>query len=310
MKNEKFSFSSLEPGSMKNIGVSCGVSLYFTNSSTGAHGFAISFNNAEKPSVPSCNGIKVYNAVSGKTKWLCFELIAPYLEDVFITLCYDLAEYVKGDMSEFSCLRKIRDRFGLWRNLLKVSKHEIDASIEQGYFGEMLFLQKAIAHFGEKDAVESWAGPDKFAKDFALHNTWYEVKTVADSAEKITISSLNQLDDRNPGHLVIVFLEKKPVDSGDPTITGIINSILSSIEDPEIRDQFIRKLESAGISLATQPRFSFLERGIQLYRVDEKFPRLTIADKKFDEIVDIKYSLFIGGLTRFKEDEEDAFNTK
>ena len=291
---------------MKNLGIPSAVTMYFTNSETGVHGFAVNYSSNVLPKIPSCNGINVYLGQSPDGKWLCFDLTAEYLENVFITLCYDLGEYVRGDMNELSCLKKIKKRFDLWRNMLKISKKELDPAIEQGYYGEMLFLSKAINAFGEERAIDSWAGPDKFSKDFTISGTWYEIKTIGSEAEKVTISSLNQLDDPEPGHLVIVSVERKTTESSSDTIVSILNRILEAIQNPEVKDKFIQKLFKVGISLAIVPKCSFNLKSMSYFKVDNAFPRLTVKDKKFNEIVDIKYSLYIGGLTRFKEDEKDA----
>ena len=310
MSMGNFTFFSLERGAMKNLGIPCGVTLYFTNSLTGVHGFSVRYSSNVEPKIASCNGIKCYLGESDEGRWLCFDLTAQYLENVFVTLCYDLAEFVRGDMDELSCIRKIRKRFDLWRNMLKISKKELEPTVEQGYFGELYFLAKAIGVFGEEHAIDSWSGPDKFSKDFALANTWYEIKTIASDAEKVMISSLNQLDDPKPGHLVVISVERKPSESGEETIISLLNSMLTSIQNPEVKDSFMQKLSRVGISLAVQPKCSFSLKWIRFYKVDESFPRLTIKDKKFNEIVDIKYSLYLGGLNRFMEDEKDAFNTK
>lgn len=310
MDNSNFNFSSLERGAMKNLAITCGVTMYFTNSITGIHGFAVNYSSNVEPKIPSCNGINVYLGESQEGKWLCFDLEDEYLENVFITLCNDLADFIRGDMNELSCLKKIRQRFDLWRNMLKTSKKGLDPAIEQGYFGEMLFLSKAISSFGEERAVDSWAGPDNFAKDFTIDDTWYEIKTIGSEAEKVTISSLNQLDDPNTGHLVIISVERKTVESGDATIITLLNSILDSIQNPEIRDRFLRKLSRVGVSLAIVPKCAFNIKFIRFYKVSSNFPRITMKDKKFSEIVDIKYSLYIGALSRFMEEEKDALIVK
>ena len=310
MATNSFSFSTLERGSMKNFAIPCGVTMYFVNSSTGVHGFAVNYTSEVEPKFPSCNGINVYLGASSDGRWLCFDLTAEYLENVFITLCNDLAEYIRGDMNEISCLKKLRKRFDLWRNMLKISKKELDPAIEQGYFGEMLFLSKAINAFGEDSAVDSWAGPDKFSKDFSINGTWYEIKTIGSAAEKVTISSLNQLDDSKSWHLVIVSVERKTPESGDETIVSLINTILDSIQNPEVKDKFIQKLSKVGISLAIHPKCSFSLKYLRFYKVDNDFPRLTIQDKKYSEIVDIRYCLYIGALSRFMEDEKDALISK
>ncbi len=124
------------------------------------------------------------------------------------------------------------------------------------------------------------------------------------SAVSVKISSLPQLSSAIPGHLVIIKLEAlSPMfANGKSSIGEIFQSVVQKIDLDEIKELFLNKIQTYGISLTDDccsEKFNVIS--VQSYHVDEGFPRLLETDIKYKEICKVSYELIINSLDRFKE---------
>ena len=174
----------------------------------------------------------------------------------------------------------------------------------KGLIGELIELRDHfIPEYGETIAVKSWMGPLLGHKDFEVSSTWYEVKSISPGAAEIVISSLEQLDSDNDGHLSVVRLEEtSPMNKIAITLNSIVMDIVDRIEDPDILELFRIRLDNMGyIQNEQYDSYAFLYKGTEYYGVKEGFPR--ILRKNVDDAIGrVKYTIHLNSIADFKED--------
>ena len=85
-------------------------------------------------------------------------------------------------------------RYKNWQKFLQYMKGDVMSFQRQkGLLGELLYLKEILISMDKEAAVEAWVGPEGSDQDFVFSDTWTEVKSVALSAESVSISSLQQL---------------------------------------------------------------------------------------------------------------------
>ena len=126
---------------------------------------------------------------------LSFDLLDDSYKSMFFIFCKDIivtCEKAGASMAISSAVL----RWKYWKNLFGYRKQSIlDNSSIKGLLGELIQLRDFfIPRFGSDKAVASWMGPLLGHKDFEINDTWYEVKSVAENALQVNISSLEQLE--------------------------------------------------------------------------------------------------------------------
>ena len=107
----------------------------------------------------------------------------------------------KGGLDKF--LKSAKNK-KLSKRVQKLKRHE-----QQGLIGELAFLKVLIKSLGIKNAIDSWKGPDKLAKDFLLSSVGIEVKAKQGGLKGLVqISSEYQLDSEDLSKLFLVVLER------------------------------------------------------------------------------------------------------
>lgn len=75
----------------------------------------------------------------------------------------------------------------------------------RGLLGELIFLKENMfKKYQMNRSIISWQGCEKAHKDFEINAEWYEVKTIRQNGDTVTISSIEQLDDEKDGKLVVI----------------------------------------------------------------------------------------------------------
>ena len=146
-------------------------------------------------------------------------------------------------------------------------------------------------------------GPLLGHKDFEINDTWYEVKSVNENATQVIISSFEQLEADNDGHLVIVRLEETgSVVDNSINLNKIVSKIIDCIEDPDNLEMFRTKLDNVGyVADSEYDSYNFLHKSTQRYLVGDKFPRLRRGEVD-PSIGNAKYTILLNGITDFMED--------
>ncbi len=162
---------------------------------------------------------------------------------------------------------------------------------------------KFIPEYGVMDAIASWMGPLLGHKDFEIADTWYEVKAVNENAMQVSISSIEQLEAEEDGHLVISRLEEcSTVNKNAIFLNELVISIIEKIDNQDALMSFRGKLENVGYySVPAYDEYAFWYKGMQMYRITENFPRIRRNDLPL-AIGNAKYTILLDGIAMYRED--------
>ncbi len=296
---EKFALSG-----QKKIHAKCALGIYYGVTTEGY--LRLAFMSTIQPgNISSTKYIRVTQGKeSDEVYWTCFDLINGLTKKVYYTFCEDIASAALNATTESEALKEVENRYYAWKSMFK-NKRVMSPESIQGLYGELTFLYKnLIPQFGASSAVEAWGGPDGNSKDFSIGNEWYEIKTTLTSANTIKISSIAQLSAKDPGRLVVCFVEKmaSEFEDGMATIFDLVELILLQIETNEVKELFINKLMKYGFDIEdneNKEKFKFSH--FNIYKVDDKFPRLREEDIIYPEIIQVSYQLDVHAIDKYKE---------
>ena len=291
----------------KKLQIESGVGVYFGYSSDGL--LRLSFlSKGEAPSLVSTkNLIVTQGEETPGVYWTCFDLLNNDTKAVFYTFCGNMAESVVGITNETKALASMKKRYLSWKAMFKnISSATVPREVLQGLYGELYFLKnRMINQYGLTVAINAWSGPDSKSKDFSVGKEWYEIKTVGANMSEVRISSLAQLSSTYKGHLVVIKVEtmSQEFQNGEACIKDLFTDILLQIKDETLENVFLGKLGSFGIDLSdTSLTEKFCVKAVFQYLVDDSFPRITEDNILRKEICEVKYSLNINALEKYREE--------
>lgn len=298
--------STQEPGTQKRLDIvsSLGVFVGFNHSGN----LRLSFlSTIPAPKLESTKLLRVLQNVEKKSSfWISFELLDANANGEFFTFCENMIESIINVHDENQALNKLKRRYFTWRSLFQRNSEKIiPKEVLQGLYGELYYLSNnLIPSFGARAAISAWGGPDLQAKDFTIGNTWFEVKTIGATVDRIHISSITQLDSDTTGHLIVVRVEAVSPEYEDNNckISKLITDILDTIDDDETESSFVSKLNSLGVNIFECQKYKgFRLISIDSYLVNETFPRICRKDLVFDEIIGVQYDLSLASIHQYKE---------
>ena len=303
-------FSALESemrGNIKKLPIDSAVKVYYGINPNG--GFRLCFLSTKE--VPQIDSTKLIRVSRGKEKeqvhWLNFDLLDLQAKAAFYALCGSLTSVIQDEKikTEDAALTALKNRFYIWRKLLKKEDSGLSEEMSKGLFGELFFISHILVpKIGIDGAVEAWSGPDGFTKDFAYDDTWYEIKTIAASAVTIKISSISQLLSPTDGHLTVIKVDAlgEKYEGENTSINMLVNAILAQVSNDETREHFLEKLIKYGYSVGAFENKRYQVISMNTYLVNNEFPRLLESDVRHSEIAKVTYELIINTLDKFKED--------
>ncbi len=214
----------------------------------------------------------------------------------FIYLCHSLIECSRTDENESINVKSIITTFHNWQYLLDNSKDELlsDNSLK-GLVGELSFiLDNLNVKFPALQLLQAWTVRSNAERDFVFEDQWYEIKTIASASNKISITSIEQLDNDIIGEL---WVYKIDLSVGRQAYTfcvfDIINSIYMKLNTFEEESLFSKKLLQKGfVHNDLYSDILFLRTSKARYLIDNTFPKL-FRRSICREIVDATYSLDI-----------------
>jgi len=234
-------------------------------------------------------------------KWIIhFKLIDSTFAKYFDEFCRKLFESTASISDEYKGPDAVLVFFNDWKKML--STENIRKEDIQGVIGELLFLKRyMIPTYGEIDALSSWTRANYGKQDFIIKYTWYEIKTVRVGALEATISSLEQLDNPNDGHLIIIKLqESTTASSTSVNLNMLYKMIHGGLIEPFARMMFENALEIYNVPNKEYDGLTFEVIGIDNYTVTDAFPKLLPGD--VPKGIDVKqYSIIIDTIDEFKE---------
>ncbi len=232
-------------------------------------------------------------------------------QDIFARLCVDLVESSYTAKSEQDGISKVAARFLAWQRLFATMHETLPMSVLKGLVGELKFgkylLDKGVS---KDDLIQSWQGPSGADRDYILKDKWFEIKAVSTGKDKVTISSLNQLETDIPGCLVVINVdETSKTDPDAVSVKEMVDKMRSILDDaPDASRIFEEKLVSLGyLDKTAYENILFRFGSSSYYRVDDDFPRL-ITDKVPTAIVAVRYDLSLVGIEPWKVGEDDVWN--
>lgn len=187
-----------------------------------------------------------------------------------------------------------------WRIMLRRASSPLGASALRGLFGELWYLAELARQ--SPVAVDYWTGPDDQPQDFISARGAIEVKTTNRSpARRITISSLDQLDEEGHGFLTLVVL---PI-LDDPQGTSIPELLELIVELGVDQTRLLDRVARAGLQEPDFPEASKLRLRVGshvAYDVRAQFPRLTprsFTPPLASGILSLRYDVDLGAAHDF-----------
>ncbi len=234
---------------------------------------------------------------------LSFDLLDATYEVMFLLFCKDIIVVCeKAGSNKAVSVALIRWKF--WKNMFGKKNFQILSKMEiKGLIGELLELKDFfIDKYGTAKAIESWRGPLLGHKDFEIENTWYEIKSVSESAMQVLISSVEQLESDEDGHLIVLRLEETSTTVNNSiNLNKMVLNIIDMIEDPECLDLFRTKLHNIGYEFNLEyDDYNYLHKSTQCYLVNDEFPRLRRVNLN-PSIGNVQYSILLDAINNCME---------
>lgn len=234
---------------------------------------------------------------------LSFNLLDQAYASMFIVFCKDMI-VVCEKAGKGLAISSAVIRWKYWKELFgKKSSQLLDKQEIKGLMGELYELQmRMIPEYGDQKAIKSWMGPLLGHKDFEMNNTWFEVKTVNDGAVQLAVSSLEQLEAEEDGHLIVVRMDETSENNDKAlNLNKMVLQIIDLIETPDALEDFRMKLDTIGYAADSEyESYNFIVKGVEVYTVNESFPRLRRKDIN-NAIGNVKYTILIAAIADFKE---------
>lgn len=226
--------------------------------------------------------------------WLDFHCRRIELESVFARVVVSVVmAALSRPMSQLedSIVKSLED----WRGLLGSSVPRSESVV--GLIAELLILEKLVSVDPSK-AIQAWQGPKGGRHDFRRGAHAIEVKgTTRKVGHQIEIHGIEQLLPPNGGTLFLSHIRLEKVPSGSLSIASLTNRIIAAGVAREILFEIINE----SITLESAPNHeldSFECRDIQIYIVDDSFPRIVPQDLVRGElpqgVLRISYMIDIG----------------
>ena len=236
---------------------------------------------------------------------LAFILLSKEMEEVYITMCGDIIRFSSNEKSTAKALIQVIGRYKQWIKLLEHQRSALMASSAQkGLIGELCYLKSRLeSGMNEEDAIDGWVGPEGADQDFQYPDGWHEIKATGVSSPEVGISSIEQLDNDEPGELIIVRIDKCADDKkGSITLRTMVQAILPFLNSNfSALEAYNAKLSQVGyMDLPEYDYQSYYISDMEVYSVDSEFPRLRRTSVP-PEVTQCNYSLSIASIEKWKK---------
>jgi hypothetical protein len=228
-----------------------------------------------------------------------------HYERIFTTFANRVAQSVinEGRSPEAAVVDALNEFKAAFQNVVP----EIKPSEQIGLFGELTVLMMIyLKKYGAR-GVLLWSGPDKERHDFIGDFCHIEVKTTTQREPRHEISMAHQLNPPPKKHLLVASVTVEKSRGGEKTIADLIDAIRFELgNDGKSIDSFERsisqmrwrdELRQTGELL----RFNLI--GMDLYRVNDGFPRLPPDFLMPKGMVSVRYVIDVSFLPSLGQDE-------
>lgn len=264
---------------------------------------------------PVLNGVKIIEAPDQDGK-NAFVLVLKREEDreLFKHLCDDIVDVCRNKAGDHAFLASTIRRAWKWHSLLRGGANlKLAPQEQQGLIGELLFLERLVAHLTPKAAIEAWRGPLDEPKDFVFSNRAVEVKARHVGKDAVKISSEHQLQGIEGQQLSLAVIALSP-SSAETQDSVSLDSLVERVRaelvaiDPSADEGFDARLLSAGYS--TEHDYGdtwWLPMAANAYSVGEGFPRIEAAQLPHGLSL-VTYWLRLDHCAPFEHPYEDLFS--
>ena len=241
-------------------------------------------------------------------RWsVSLSLIDDTYRDMFVLFCSDIIDSSRSIQNKDNGTRFIIRRYEEWKKMLANSKGGLLSPEEiKGLLGEMFILDTELMdQYGAEEAALSWTGPKLAHQDFIIGDTWYEVKTVSTGKDAVKVSSIEQLDTANTGHMIVVFADKTSMTNERLLNLNLIYyRLLSRLLNDDAKESFSNMLLKYGYYPRPEYEdvdYTFEIKDIQHYLVREGFPCLRRSGLPAS-VVKAEYNLSLPAIQSYRED--------
>jgi hypothetical protein len=233
---------------------------------------------------------------------LVLSLEEPVRRDLFAAVCSDcLRAVMRGeDEAEDDLLSVFAARLSAWRAFLRDQTGALSRTEMIGIIGELLLFGQLLDI--DADALGAWKAPDDGLHDFENAGDSLEVKTSLGGAQKLHVSTLDQLDDAGLTSLHVAHVRLIEAPDGE-TLADIADRMEAQLCGERARGAFRNALLRRGLAPGADddlgPRVRMA--GTDFYAVREGFPRLRRGEVALG-IADATYQLEVRALAGFQAD--------
>lgn len=271
----------------------------------GLYAFAVEDNDLEID-LKNTSFLSLSKIDFNEKKAFIFSLNDGDLLPIFISFIVDLESIVEENPS--ATFIHIYNRFLFWVKMFKSTNVRMSDNQIMGLLNELLVLQDyLIPKLGVNRALKSWIGPELLHKDFTLSSgLWIEAKAINVGKEMVSISSIEQLESKSKGYLLVSEFEKTSINNIKAlNLKKVISTINEFINVESERADFFNKLYNFGISYNDVfdeehyiNKTVFIHKSTRWYTVDEKFPKLT-RKVVLAPIRNVRYELILEAIGEF-----------
>lgn len=253
------------------------------------------------------NGLKVRHRSLeiGQVLDLC---APPSHEQVFTAFCRAIVTAVADQAREpwKAVAATIRE----WQSTWKPVRLAMDKTVQVGLFGELLALRALMIPCLGPAAVDQWSGPQGERHDFVGEALHVEIKTTRRSRSEHEISRLDQLHSPAGCELLFVSVQLEETIGGNETLATQMDAIVDLLRaDNAALDDFMTKVVNMGWSdeMRTSGELArFFVRRVEVYVVDDEFPRLPASFLPPSGVVSVRYTIDLANLPQLGIDEAQA----
>lgn len=220
---------------------------------------------------------------------------------LFCNYCEDVISQTENYSGDNGYVELV-NRYNQWKKMFYGASKLLNENEILGLIGELTFLKDcAVNKYGTTTALNGWSGPEPTHKDFSYGNDWFEIKTINSFRNSVNISSIEQLDSENDGHLVIYRMEKMSPSFNGITLNKIVEEIMFLLKLDTDKDIFFEKLQQVSYAYnEAYDNYVYNFISVDNYIVRDDFPRLKAACLPTG-IAKVQYEVLTTLIEKFKE---------
>ena len=231
--------------------------------------------------------------------------------DLFSGLCETLIAAVSNTRDSSTGFAVVLAHIKRWKAFMAGRKKKLLSAEEiRGLFAELNFLRTLYqGRLPEKDAVQSWLGPEESHQDFVFGNTAVEIKSLSGQERNVVrISSEDQLEALSDNLFLKIYrLSVNPESDKATSLNQMVRLVENELTDADAIELFSDKTASSGyVELREYDDPKFMISGDSTYRTTSDFPRL-IRSRIPEGISRVSYDIALEKLKSFKCEQEQIW---